>query len=95
MQQSKHGGMIISLDLGSYQNVTKFLQAVKIPLVAVSLGGIESIISYPAKMSHACVSPEDRLKQGVTDGLLRYSVGCEDAEDLIEDLKQALEGLEG
>lgn len=93
MQQSKHGGMIIYFDLGSYQNVTKFLQAVKIPLVAVSLGGIESIISYPAKMSHACVIPEDRLKQGVTDGLLRYSVGCEDAEDLIEDLKQALESL--
>ncbi len=93
MQQSKHGGMIISFDLGSYQNVTKFLQAVNIPLVAVSLGGIESIISYPAKMSHACVSPEERLKQGVTDGLLRYSVGCEDAEDLIEDLKQALETL--
>lgn len=90
MQQSKHGGMIISFDLGSYQNVTNFLGAIKIPLVAVSLGGIESIISYPAKMSHACISSEERLKQGVTEGLLRYSVGCEDSEDLIEDLKQAL-----
>lgn len=90
MRQSKHGGMIISFDLGSYANVTTFLQAVKIPLVAVSLGGIESIISYPSKMSHACVSSEDRMAQGVTDGLLRYSVG---REDLIEDLKQALEKL--
>ncbi len=95
MQQSRNGGMIISFDLGCYKNVTDFLHAIKIPLVAVSLGGIESIISYPAKMSHACVSPEERLKQGVTDGLLRYSVGCEDAEDLIADLKQALDLLDG
>ncbi len=95
MQQSRNGGMIISFDLGCYKNVTDFLHTIKIPLVAVSLGGIESIISYPAKMSHACVSPEDRLKQGVTDGLLRYSVGCEDAEDLIADLKQALDLLDG
>ena len=56
----------------------------------MSLGGVESILSYPITMSHACVPKEERDKQGVTEGLLRLSVGIEDTEDLIEDLEQAL-----
>ena len=66
------------------------LDAVKIPLVAVSLGSVESILSYPAMMSHAAMPKEERLKRGITDGLVRYSVGLEDVEDIIADLDEAL-----
>ncbi|MEQ4922549.1 trans-sulfuration enzyme family protein [Proteus hauseri] len=90
MSQSKNGGMVVSFDLDNYDNVKTFLDAVRIPLVAVSLGGIESIISYPRIMSHACLSEEERLVQGVTEGLLRFSVGCEDIDDIIVDIDNAL-----
>lgn len=69
----------------------KFTEKMKIPLLAVSLGGVESIISHPATMSHACLSPEERLSQGVTDELLRLSCGIEDIDDLINDFEQALD----
>lgn len=62
----------------------------QIPITAVSLGGVESILSYPVTMSHACVPRVEREKQGITDGLLRLSVGIEDTEDLLADLEQAL-----
>jgi len=91
--QAENGGVIISFDLGTYENVVKFLDNVEIPIVAVSLGGVESILSYPAKMSHACVSREERLKQGISDGLLRLSVGIEDSEDLIKDINNSLNTL--
>ncbi|MBY6330831.1 PLP-dependent transferase [Providencia rettgeri] len=90
MRQSKNGGMVVSFDLGSYENVKLFLDTIRIPLVAVSLGGIESIVSYPRIMSHACISEEERLLQGVTEGLLRFSLGCEDIEDIIADVDIAL-----
>ncbi|GAB1440447.1 PLP-dependent aspartate aminotransferase family protein [Providencia sp.] len=90
MQQSKNGGMVVSFDLGNYQNVKTFLDNIRIPLVAVSLGGIESIISYPKIMSHACIPEKERLLQGVTDGLLRFSLGCEDIDDIIDDVEIAL-----
>ena len=67
-----------------------FVEAMKIPVFAVSLGGVESILSYPAKMSHAAMEPEERAKRGITDGLLRFSVGLENEDDLIEDFTQAL-----
>ena len=66
------------------------LNSVRLPLVAVSLGAVESILSYPAMMSHAAMPPEVRHERGITDGLLRFSVGLEHIEDLIEDLDQAL-----
>lgn len=90
MRQSKNGGMVVSFDLGSYENVKLFLDTIRIPLVAVSLGGIESIVSYPRIMSHACIPEEERLLQGVTEGLLRFSLGCEDIEDIIADVDIAL-----
>ncbi|MNE84759.1 Cystathionine beta-lyase MetC [compost metagenome] len=62
----------------------------QIPLVAVSLGAVESILSYPAMMSHAAMPKEVRHARGITDGLVRYSVGLEDIDDLIADLEQAL-----
>jgi cystathionine beta-lyase/cystathionine gamma-synthase len=59
----------------------------------VSLGGVESLIQHPASMTHAAMKPEDRLAAGITDGLIRLSVGCEGKEDLVADFKQALDGL--
>ncbi len=89
-KQMKAFGGMISFDLGSLANAKKFLKAVKICALAESLGGVETLISHPASMTHASVPKADRIKNGVTDGLVRISVGIEDVEDLIGDLKQAL-----
>lgn len=91
MGQSKNGGAVLSFELSSKEELITFTEKIRIPILAVSLGGVESILSHPATMSHACLSPEERLEQGVVDGLLRLSCGIENIEDLIEDFKQALE----
>lgn len=89
-RQMKAFGGMISFDLGSLANAKKFLASVKLCALAESLGGVETLISHPATMTHASVPKADRMKNGVTDGLVRISVGIEDVEDLIGDLKQAL-----
>jgi len=63
---------------------------VRVMILAVSLGGIETLIQHPASMTHAGMTPEGRIEAGITDGLVRLSVGCEDFEDLRADLEQAL-----
>ncbi|MGM0215985.1 trans-sulfuration enzyme family protein [Enterococcus sp. AZ109] len=93
-QQATSGGAVLSFELTSKSQVQKLFQQVKIPIVAVSLGGVESILSYPWTMSHACMAEEDRLKAGVKPTLVRLSCGIEDAEDLWLDIQQALEGEE-
>lgn len=92
-KQASNGGAVLSFELENQAAVYTFAEALKIPIAAVSLGGVESILSYPVTMSHACVPKEEREKQGVTEGLLRLSVGIEDTEDLLEDIKQALETI--
>lgn len=89
-KQATSGGAVLSFELENREAVLSFAAAVKLPITAVSLGGVESILSYPATMSHACVPAEERAKQGITEGLLRLSVGIEDTEDLLVDLQQAL-----
>lgn len=89
-QMSGFGGMI-SIELGSLENGKNLLRHVKIFALAESLGGVESLICHPASMTHGSVPLEDRLKLNLTDGLVRLSVGCEDAEDLISDIKNALD----
>lgn len=89
-QMTGFGGMI-SIELGSLENGKTMLRNVKIFALAESLGGVESLICHPASMTHGSVPLEDRLKLGLTDGLVRLSVGCEDAEDLIGDVKAALD----
>lgn len=89
--QATSGGAVLSFELPSYEHTKKFVEAIKIPVFAVSLGGVESILSYPAKMSHAAMEPAERIKRGITDGLLRLSVGLEHEDDLLEDIKQALD----
>ncbi|PZD94327.1 methionine biosynthesis PLP-dependent protein [Paenibacillus sambharensis] len=89
-KQSKGYGAVVSFDVGSGDRAKTLLSRVQLPLVAVSLGAVESILSYPAMMSHAAMPQQVRHERGITDGLLRYSVGLEDIDDLIADLEQAL-----
>ena len=88
-QQSGFGGMV-SFETGSLDNARKVLEGVKLCTLGESLGGVESLISHPATMTHASVPVDTRNKLGITDGLVRISVGIEDVEDIIEDLDQAL-----
>ncbi len=88
-QQSGFGGMV-SFETGSLENAKKVLEGVKLCTLGESLGGVESLISHPATMTHASVPEERRRQLGITDGLVRISVGIEDAEDIIADLDQAL-----
>ncbi len=88
-QQSGFGGMV-SFETGSLDNAKKVLEGVKLCTLGESLGGVESLISHPATMTHASVPTETRDRLGITDGLVRISVGIEDVEDIIEDLDQAL-----
>lgn len=90
-QQSSGFGGMISFDVGRGELTDQVLQKVKYFTLAESLGAVESLISVPAKMTHASIPKERREKLGITDGLIRLSVGIEDSEDLIEDLEQALE----
>ncbi len=88
-QQKGFGGMV-AFETGSLENAKKVLESVKLCTLAESLGGVESLISHPATMTHASVPLEKREQLGITDGLVRVSVGIEDVEDIIEDLDQAL-----
>ena len=90
-KQSTSAGAVLSFTLPTFETAKVFAEAMQIPVLAVSLGGVESILSYPAKMSHAAMEPEERLKRGITDGLFRFSVGLENIDDLLEDFEQALQ----
>jgi len=89
-QMRGYGGMI-SFDLGSLKNAKALLRKVRLAALAESLGGVETLISHPATQTHAAIPSVERNKIGVTDGLVRLSVGIEDVQDIIADLKQALE----
>ncbi len=88
--QASGPGAVLSFDVGSEERALGVLRKVRVPVVAPSLGGVESILSYPWTMSHAAMPPEHRRRLGITPGLLRLSVGLEDVEDLWADLDQAL-----
>jgi cystathionine gamma-lyase/cystathionine beta-lyase/cystathionine gamma-lyase/homocysteine desulfhydrase len=81
---------MVSFETGSLENAAKVLDNVKLCTLGESLGGVETLISHPATMTHASVPKETRDKLGITDGLVRISVGIEDVEDIISDLDQAL-----
>ena len=88
-------GAVVSFELASVELAKELLRSVKLPLMAVSLGGVESILSYPATMSHASMPPAERKRRGITDALVRLSVGLEAAEDIIEDLDRAMNKASG
>ncbi|RNA69384.1 cystathionine beta-lyase [Alteribacter keqinensis] len=87
--QSEGSGAVLSFELSDRSHVKKVVESVQLPVFAVSLGAVESILSYPAQMSHAAMPQAEREKRGITDGLLRLSVGLEKAEDIITDLERA------
>jgi len=91
-QMSGFGGMI-SIELGTKERAAHVLKRVRVFSLAESLGGVESLISHPATMTHASVSPDMRVKLGITDGLVRLSCGVEEADDLVADLEKAFDGL--
>ncbi|WP_227394512.1 bifunctional cystathionine gamma-lyase/homocysteine desulfhydrase [Jeotgalibacillus aurantiacus] len=90
-KQSRGFGGMISFDVGSGEKAARVLEKVKYFTLAESLGAVESLISVPARMTHASIPAERRAELGITDGLVRISVGIEDIEDLLADLEQALE----
>jgi methionine-gamma-lyase len=90
-KQMKGPGAMISFELkGGYEAGVTLMNNVKVAMLAVSLGGVETLIQHPASMTHAGMTPEGRLAANITEGLVRYSVGIEDIDDLIKDLDQAL-----
>jgi cystathionine beta-lyase len=91
LQMKDFGGMIsFSLKGDKLEDALQFIKKVKIFALAESLGGVESLLGHPATMTHAAIPKNEREKNGVTDSLIRLSVGIEDVEDLIEDLENAL-----
>ena len=90
-QMKDFGGMLsFTLKNDSLKNAIAFMERVELFSLAESLGGVESLINHPASMTHASIPKEERLKNGLSDSLIRLSVGVEDIEDLISDLDQAL-----
>ncbi len=90
-QMRGFGGMMsFTLKDNSIENVKRVLSSTKLFALAESLGGVESLINHPASMTHASIPREERIKNGLTDSLIRLSVGIEDADDLIDDLNQAI-----
>ena len=90
LRQASGPGAVLSFELGDYQITKRLLEGVKLAAFAVSLGGVESILSYPAKMSHAAMPAAEREARGIKDTLVRLSVGLEDPEDLIADMDRIL-----
>ena len=93
-QMTDFGGMIsFELKGGNMDDAMRFASKTKLFVCAESLGGVESLLGHPASMTHASIPREERLKSGLSDGLIRLSVGIEDVDDLIEDLTQAMQQL--
>ncbi len=93
LRQASGFGSMITFEAGSLRNAAKFLKRLRVCSLGESLGGVETLISHPATMTHAALGPKGRKEIGITDGMVRISVGIEDIEDIIADLDQALASL--
>jgi cystathionine gamma-lyase/cystathionine beta-lyase/cystathionine gamma-lyase/homocysteine desulfhydrase len=89
-QQMSGFGSMITFETGSLGNARRLLKRVRLCTMGESLGGVETLISHPASMTHAAIGEKGRKAIGLTDGMVRISVGIEDVEDVIADLEQAL-----
>jgi cystathionine beta-lyase/cystathionine gamma-synthase len=89
-QMSGGGGMVAFRMKGGYKAASKFLESLKVFTLGESLGGVESLAEHPSKMTHSSVPPAERRRLGITDDLIRLSVGVEDTDDLVEDVQGAL-----
>jgi cystathionine gamma-lyase/cystathionine beta-lyase/cystathionine gamma-lyase/homocysteine desulfhydrase len=92
-RQATGFGSMISFDLGDRDAADRLLRAVRLCSLGESLGGVETLISHPATMTHAGYTPAERAALGIGDGMVRISVGCEDADDLVADLRTALNAV--
>ncbi len=92
-RQMKGFGGMIAFDVGGIEEGKMLVNNLNVCILATSLGGVETTIIHPASTTHATISPEERLRAGITDGLIRLSVGIEDAQDLIADFEQALDAI--
>jgi cystathionine gamma-lyase/cystathionine beta-lyase/cystathionine gamma-lyase/homocysteine desulfhydrase len=86
-------GSLITFETGSFDNAQKMLRKVRVCSLGESLGGVETLISHPATMTHAALGQQGRAAIGLTDGMVRISVGIEDIDDIIADLDQALAAI--
>jgi cystathionine beta-lyase/cystathionine gamma-synthase len=91
-QMTGFGGMV-SVDVKTRENSDKIVTRLKVFTLAESLGGVESLVCHPATMTHASVPADRRAALGIGDGLVRFSVGVEDSQDLLADLERAFEGI--
>ena len=89
-RQAKNGGVMISFELVETYDIKKFFSALQFIALAESLGGVESLVCHPASMTHAAIPYEIRQKVGITDGLIRLSIGIENIEDILADLDRAI-----
>ena len=89
-RQAKNGGVMISFELHENYNIKKFFKSLKLVALAESLGGVESLVCHPATMTHASIPYEVRQKIGITDGLIRLSIGIENIDDILSDIAQAI-----
>ena len=93
LSQANHGGAVISFRIKDEGKAQEFVDNLNIPLVSVSLGGVESILSHPRTSSHKTLTEQERQERGITQGLFRLSVGIENAEDIIADIRQSLDTI--
>ena len=89
-KQAKNGGVMISFELHENYDINRFFESLELVMLAESLGGVESLVCHPATMTHASIPAEIRKKVGITDGLIRLSVGIENIADILADLEQAI-----
>ncbi len=90
-RQAKNGGAMISFELRDNYDIKRFFESLKLVTLAESLGGVESLVCHPSTMTHASIPEDIRKKVGITDGLIRLSVGIENIDDILADLKQAID----
>ena len=89
-RQARNGGVMISFELKDNYDINVFFESLKLITLAESLGGVESLVCHPSSMTHASIPEEIRKKVGITDGLIRLSIGIEDINDILDDLEQAI-----
>jgi methionine-gamma-lyase len=93
-KQMKQAGAVLSFELGGGMEAgMRFINLLKMCVRAVSVGTVDTLLSHPASMSHSGMKKEDRLKSGISDGLIRMSTGLEGTADILQDLEQALKAL--
>ena len=93
-KQAKNGGAMISFELKDNYDISRFFESLELVMLAESLGGVESLVCHPSSMTHASIPEDIRKAVGITDGLIRLSVGIEDIDDILADLAQAIEKSE-